>query len=58
MVSVLISIIVIAIVVGLLIYCIRLLPISPPWNNIAVVGIILVAILLILDRTGFLTGLR
>lgn len=58
MVSLLVGLIVLFLIVGCLIYCVRLLPIPAPFNNVVVVLIILIAIVILVDRAGLLTGAR
>lgn len=54
MISLLISLIIFCLVVGIVIWLVRMLPIPAPFGNIVVVLIVLVALLLFLERVGFL----
>ena len=50
----LISLLVIVIVIGLLLYLVRLLPLDEPFKNIAMVLIILIAIVWLLSIAGMI----
>lgn len=55
MISLLISLIIVCIVLGLLYYLVMLLPLPAPFKTIAQVGFILIAILIVLSYlTGYL----
>lgn len=55
--SILIFALVLIIVLAIVVYIIRLLPLGQPWQNIAVAIVCLIGLLVLLSRFGFLTGL-
>lgn len=50
MIGLLIFALIVCLICGVVIYCIRLLPIAAPFNNIAVVAVILIGLLVILAK--------
>ena len=54
MLSLLISVLVVCLVVGVFIWIVRLLPIPAPWNNVVIAVIALIALIWILET--FLGG--
>jgi hypothetical protein len=57
MISLLISIIVLCLIVSLVVWAIRLLPIPAPFGNIVVVLVVVVAALYLLSELGGVGGL-
>lgn len=58
MISLLVALIVFCLIVGVVIWLIRMLPIPAPFGNIVVVAVVLIALLVFLDRFGGMVGLR
>lgn len=58
MLSLLISLIVICLIVGVLIWCVRMLPIPAPFNNVVVVLIVLCALVWLVGSIGGLGGVH
>lgn len=52
----LVGLLVVVIVFGLLMYCVSLLPLPSPWNTIARVILILIAIVWLLNMLGVFAG--
>jgi hypothetical protein len=57
LVSLLVLLIVVGVCVGILIAIIQRLPIQPPFGNYAIAVVLLIALLVILSRSGLLHGL-
>lgn len=55
--SVLIFALVLIIVLAIVVYIIRMLPLGQPWQNIAVAIVCLIALLILLSRFGFISGI-
>jgi hypothetical protein len=54
MVSLLVYVLILVIIIGLVIYCIQLLPIQPPFKNVAIIVVVIIAILILLGIIGVL----
>lgn len=52
MISLLITLIIICCVIGVLIWCVRMLPIPAPFGNIVIVLIVLIALVWLLSQVG------
>jgi len=52
----LVGLLIVVIVLGLLIYCVQLLPLPAPFKTIALVIVILIAIVWLLNASGILSG--
>jgi len=52
MISLLIYVLVVVVIFGLVIYCVQILPIQPPFKNVAIVIVVLIAILVLLGIIG------
>lgn len=50
----LIACVVVVVVLGLLVYCVDLIPIPAPFNNVLKVLLLLIGVLWLLDRSGIL----
>lgn len=58
MIALLIFIVVVAIIAGLVLWLISLLPLQAPWGQVARVGVIIIAVLVILSRLLPLAGVH
>ena len=54
MVSLLVTILILVVIFGLLVYAVQLLPLPPPFKNVAIIIVILILILILLSYLGML----